>query len=363
MTDLQFIRENNCIVFECISGSRSYGLDIATSDTDIKGVFILPKENFYGLGYIEQVSNESNDIVFYELKRFFELLQRNNPNILELLSVPAECVLYRHPVFEAMQPELFLSKLCRQTFANYAYSQIKKAKGLNKKIHKPVDKERKNILHFCYVTEDNSSRPLEHWLHDNNLQQEHCGLAAMSHMRDMYAVYYDHAGTLGYKGIMHKEASNDVSLSSIPKGEQPLSYLYFNKDAYSVYCKEYREYWEWVEKRNEARYNNTLEHGKNYDAKNMMHVFRLLDMAEEIATGRGIITKRPNRDHLLSIRQGMFSYEELVMQAEQRIAHINQLFDRSGLPEEPDERVVNKLMVDIREKFYAIFGNGSGRIS
>jgi hypothetical protein len=82
-------------------------------------------------------------------------------------------------------------------------------------------------------------------------------------------------------------------------------------------------------------------------------VFRLLDMAEEIATGKGIITKRPNREQLLSIRKGDFGYEELVAEAEQRIERINDLFDKSGLPEEPDARVVNKLMVDIRENFYA----------
>ena len=47
----------------------------------------------------------------------------------------------------------------------------------------------------------------------------------------------------------------------------------------------------------------------------MMHVFRLLDMAGEIATGKGVIVRRPNRDFLLSIRKGDFEYEELVKQA------------------------------------------------
>ncbi len=42
----------------------------------------------------------------------------------------------------------------------------------------------------------------------------------------------------------------------------------------------------WVEHRNKARYNTNIEHGKNYDSKNLMHTFRLLDMAEEIARER-----------------------------------------------------------------------------
>lgn len=350
--DIQWLRENNCIVLECISGSKSYGLQVATSDTDIKGVFILPKETFYSLVEVEQVSNESNDIVFYELKRFFDLLARNNPNTLELLGTPEDCVLYRHPLMKNVKPELFLSKLCRSTFADYAYSQIKKAKGLNKKIHKPMDKERKSILDFCNVIVDNGTRPLSSWLAEKDLDQSRCGLAALNHMRDMYVLFYDESGAICYKGIMHKERSTDVALSSIPKGEQPLTYLHFNKDGYSSYCKEHKEYWDWVEKRNEARYENTLQHGKNYDSKNMMHVFRLLDMAEEIATGKGVIVRRPNRHFLLSIRKGDFEYEELVKQAEDRIEQINELFERSDLREAPDMGLLNEMLVGIREKYY-----------
>lgn len=350
--DIQWLRDNNCIVLECISGSNSYGLQVATSDIDIKSVFILPKEKFYGLGEVDQVSNESNDIVFYELKRFFELLARNNPNILELLGTPEDCVLYRHPLMENVTAELFLSKLCRGTFADYAYSQIKKAKGLNKKIHKPLDKERKSILDFCNVIVDNGTKPLLLWLAEEGLSQNRCGLAALNHMRDMYVLFYDATESLRYKGIMHKENSNDVALSSIPKGEQPLTYLHFNKDGYSSYCKEYKEYWDWVAKRNEARYENTLQHGKNYDSKNMMHVFRLLDMAEEIATGKGVLVRRPDRDFLLSIRKGDFEYEDLVKKAEERIDRINDLFAKSNLPDTPDEKMLNEMLIAIRENFY-----------
>ena len=36
-----------------------------------------------------------------------------------------------------------LSKLCEHTFGKFALSQIKKAKGLKKKIVNPIEKERK----------------------------------------------------------------------------------------------------------------------------------------------------------------------------------------------------------------------------
>ncbi|MBS1618929.1 MAG: nucleotidyltransferase domain-containing protein [Bacteroidetes bacterium] len=345
------LRLSKIKVLECISGSRSYGLATATSDTDIRGVYIVPRQQYYGLEYPPQISNETNDIVFYELHRLFELLYRNNPNILELLSVPEDCVLYRHPLLSELKAELFLSRLCNDSFAKYAYSQIKKAKGLNKKVLNPMEKERKTILHFCHIIVSNQSVPLLQWLADNDWRQEQCGLTAISHVRDTYALYYSPIEGL-LKGIMYKEDSNDVSLSSVARGMEPMGTMYFNRDGYSQYCKTYREYWQWVDDRNEVRYENTLEHGKNYDAKNMMHVFRLLDMAEEIARYQKVIVRRPNREYLLQIKAGEFLYEDLLQQAEERIARVNELFEISALPPMPDRTKVEELLISIRERFY-----------
>ena len=127
------------LLFKGISGSQAYGLALPHSDVDMKGVFVLPQKEFYGLQYTDQLNNESNDLVYYELKKFVDLLVKNNPNILELLSTPDDCVLYRHAVMNQLQPARFLSRLCNQTFAGYASAQIKKARGLNKKIVNPGD--------------------------------------------------------------------------------------------------------------------------------------------------------------------------------------------------------------------------------
>jgi tRNA U34 5-carboxymethylaminomethyl modifying enzyme MnmG/GidA len=178
-------------------------------------------------------------------------------------------------------------------------------------------------------------------------------------MRHVYALYYDaQAGQtqgqerLGFKGIFRKEESNDVAVSSVPKGMLPLGYLYFNKDGYSTYCKEYKEYWEWVSTRNDERYANTLQHGKNYDAKNMMHTIRLLEMASEIAQQGKVIVRRPNRDFLLQIRRGDFSYEELVSMAEDKTKKMEQVYKQALLPNQPDYAAVNALLVELRKKWY-----------
>jgi hypothetical protein len=349
---LQAHRE--CLLLESVSGSRAYGLALPESDTDLKGVFLLPKREFFGFGYVEQVGSTGGDEVYYELKRYAELLCRNNPNLLELLATPPDCVRYRHPLMARFTPELFLSKRCEETFAGYAHSQIKKARGLNKKILRPVDPERKSVLDFCHVVEGQGSVPLPEWLRSRGFRQEDCGLAAIPHFRDGYALF--HGGALPmeerFRGIVSGPDANEVSLSAIPKGLAPAGILHFNKDGYSVYCREYREYRDWVAARNEARYRNTLEHGKHYDAKNMMHTFRLLHMALEIATEGRVNVRRPDREFLLGIRRGEFAYEDLVRRAEEKLAEIRAAYAASVLPETPDSAAVETVLAELREELY-----------
>jgi hypothetical protein len=352
--NIEYVRNKSRILLECISGSRAYGLDLPTSDTDIKGVFALSKKDFYGLTYTDQVNNETNDIVFYELKRFIELLVKNNPNLLDLLSSPEDCILFKDPVMNLIKPEMFLSRLCKTTFGEYAMTQIKKAKGLNKKISNPIDKERKSVLDFCYVAKDQGAISLKDWLVEKGYDQSRCGLVKIARMNDIYALFYDIDNTFKFKGVIHKESANEVALSSVPKGIQPESILSFNRNGYSLYCREYKEYWEWVGKRNNERYENTVAHGKNYDAKNMMHVFRLLDMAEEIALYKRVIVRRPNREHLLSIRKGDFMYEDLVKQAEEKIESIHEIYEKSDLPDAPDLNRAENLLVAMRESLYSL---------
>ncbi len=347
---IEELKEKGLIILECISGSRAYGLDTPSSDTDIKGVFLLPKKDFYGLEYTAQVSNPTNDIVYYELGRYMELLAVNNPNILELLNTPKSAVLYKHPFLEEINSELILSKLCKNTFGKFALSQIKKAKGLKKKIVNPVRKERKNILSFCYVNYGQGSIPLKKLLEIKNWKQENCGLINIAHMKNLFGLFYSE--TISYNGIIKNELSNDIRLSSIPKEEKQEALLYFNKDGYSKYCKEYKEYWNWVENRNEVRYKNTKNHGKNYDAKNMMHTFRLLEMAIEIGKDREINVQRPNRNFLLDIKNGIYEYEDLLIMAQERQEEMEKFFENSKLPERPNIELISELAYKLRDKFY-----------
>ena len=350
------LRQQRLILFEAVSGSRAYGTDLPHSDTDLKGVFVLPEKEFFGLTYIPQITNETNDEVFYELRRFVELLLKNNPTVLELLGTPADCIIYQHPLFAEFKATDFLSKLCRQSFAEYAVAQIRKAQGLNKKINHPEPPGRKSVLDFCYVTVGTGAQPVVTWLVRQGIDAEQCGLANVPHLTDLYALFVDRslARTLGYRGLVrHPETSQDVQLSAVPKGEEPVAYLSFNRNGYGVYCRAFREYWEWTEKRNKERYENTIQHGKNYDAKNMLHVFRLLQMAEEIALTGEIHVRRANREFLLRIRRGEFAYTELIAEADQLVARVEAAFAGSTLPLAPDATAAEAALRRVRRAFYA----------
>ena len=346
---LEELYAKDIIVFECLSGSHAYGLATPESDVDVKGVFILPEEEYLGMTYVEQVSNETNDIVYYELRRFMELLSKSNPNILEMLYTPEDTIRKMDPAFERIRSMNLLSKQCKESFGGYAMTQVRKAKGLNKKILNPVEKQRKSVLDFCYVPYGQGAIPVEEFLGLKQLDQDHCGLAKIPHMQEMYGLYY---GDSSFKGIIRKENADEVALSSIPKAMEPISIMSFNKSGYSKHCKEYKEYWDWVAKRNDVRYQNTLTHGKNYDAKNMMHTIRLLTMCEEIGRECKLNVRRSDRDFLLKIKRGEFEYRQLLAMAEAKIRRIEEVYEDSNLSDSPNLSTLNNQLVLIRKEYY-----------
>ncbi|TXF89973.1 nucleotidyltransferase [Neolewinella aurantiaca] len=339
------------LLLNCRSGSHAYGLATETSDEDFRGVFYAAKHDFYAGAAPEQVADANNDRVYYELGRFVELLTKANPTALELLASPAEAILYRHPVMEQLRIEDFLTKACKNTFAGYAITQIRKARGLNKKVHNPMPKERKPVEHFCYVLTDGKSIPLLTWLSKTSFASCDLALVRIDHTRGVYAVYHDPGGTWA-EGITSGPNANDVHLSSVPKGQKCLTYLSFNHDGYSVYCRNHREYWQWVGARNDVRYESTLSHGQGYDSKNMMHTIRLLDMAIEIFRDGQLNVLRPDRDFLLRVKAGAFPLDTVLEMAESRLAALEAYAAKSNLPATVDKAMAAGRLVGMREELY-----------
>jgi predicted nucleotidyltransferase len=392
---LDYIKENNLILFSCIAGSHAYGTNIETSDVDERGVYIAELDDVLSNNYPEQINDSTNDIVYYEIGRFLSLVSTNNPNILEFLNSPKDCIKYVNPLFDLIigHKEDFITKSCRNSFGGYARAQIKKAKGLNKKQNWEKDKViRKDLLDFCYVISGEKSIPWRKWNEYGTFDEKFIGAVNIPNARDIYALFYDIKSDrcfserhklsfredeiyaykktgikigLGYKGLVntgHEDEdgkvnygiSNQLRLSSIPKGEECIAVIHFNKDGYSEHCKDYKEYQDWLETRNTTRYVETQEHGQQIDGKNMLHCMRLINMATEIAEGKGIQVRRKDKDYLLSIRRGEVDLNTLIKTADESIENMDSLFDNSNLPNSVDMNLINNLTIKVRREFYKL---------
>jgi predicted nucleotidyltransferase len=370
-----------------IRGSHAYGTNIETSDTDYSGIFIQSEDDILGNKYIEQINDDKNDTVIYEIRRFLELLGSNNPTVLELLNTPEDCVIYKDPIFDLVlnDREKFITKICAKSLGGYAKQQISKAKGQNKKQNWEKDKvTRKEVLDFVYVIEGEKSIPWKIW-NDNKYEEKFIGVVNVPNARDIYAVYFDQDAfcmfsesisestrkTLievrresgksmgfGYKGLVktgegvNSTESNALRLSSIPKDEKAICVITYNKDGYTQHCNDYKSYQTWLEQRNEARWVDVQSHGQKIDGKNMMHCMRLIQMSREIAEGKGIVVRRPNAKELISIRKGEVDLQTLIDKVEKEIVEIDKLFEESNLPDMVDNKLIHNLIVKIRKEIY-----------
>lgn len=347
---LERVRKPDVLLFDAVAGSHAYGTNIASSDQDRRGVFVAPDSILGGLDHIDQVSDERSDQVYYELGRFVELLLRNNPNALEMIAIPNDCVKFRHPLFDLLPPSVFLSKLCEKTFGEYAMGQIRKARGLNKKIVNPQPEQRHSMLHFCQVPEGQGSVPLLDWLEKHGIDPLMCGVTAVRNAADLFAIYQNDRGA--YRGLVSPRDPDSLVFSSVPKEAQPVCWMHFNEDAFKAHCKAHREYWEWVAQRNEERFITNTSHGRGYDSKNLMHTIRLLEMAGEIAREGVLHVRRPNREFLLEVRSGKYTYDELVAKAEELHAGLAPAYAKSNLQDAPDRNLINGHLVEIRNEFW-----------
>ena len=415
-------KKRGLIAYTYKRGSHSQNLNGPDSDEDFGGVYFAPYDSVLGLGYDyeEEISDEKHDETYWEFGKWMSLIAKGNPSALESLFVPREMVVgYVGPEIQSVieKRDQFISKEVVKALAGYAFNQIKKARGLGKKIVNPVT-ERKDVLDFCHTFKGQGSQPIKEFLAENHLDQKYCGLVNIPNMPDVYGVYYDwaayfhfenidwyggegkfypnedgnggiyeHYGVktpfnkfikerknknderpegseiykritdkefFGYGGIVQPDEidrSNTVRLSSIPKGEHPICFMTYNKDAYTCHCREYREYQEWVENRNQKRYSKAVEAG--YNQKNMCHCIRLLTMAKEISEGKGFkLWRTDDRDFLMGIKNGDYTYEYLIDYAEKLLKEVEENLPKCNLPDQVDKDYVSNLTGVLRKAHY-----------
>jgi uncharacterized protein len=115
------------IIYQCVVGSRAYGLATEQSDTDRRGIYLPPAELHWSLhGLPEQIEDRTTEECYWELQKFILLAMKANPNVLECLYTPL--VDHASPIAQELlaQRAIFVSKLIYQTFNGYVLSQFRR---------------------------------------------------------------------------------------------------------------------------------------------------------------------------------------------------------------------------------------------
>lgn len=133
-------------ILSVVVGSRAFGLATAASDTDRRGVYVAPTEDFWRLTKPPtHVEGPLPEQFSWEAERFCALALAANPNILEVLHSPlTERSTPLGEELRALSPA-FLSRRAHQTYARYAQSQFAKARARRERTGEP---RWKHVLHL-----------------------------------------------------------------------------------------------------------------------------------------------------------------------------------------------------------------------
>jgi uncharacterized protein len=163
-----------CIAYETIMGSMAYGVSSDSSDMDVYGFCVPPRDDVFphlrgeipGFGrqlqrfeqfqqhHIEDKDalagkGREYDLTIFSLVKFFQLAMENNPNIVDSLFTPRECVLFCNQIGERVREkrQIFLHKGAWHKFKGYSYSQVHK---MELKTPEKDSKRAQNIEEFGF---------------------------------------------------------------------------------------------------------------------------------------------------------------------------------------------------------------------
>jgi uncharacterized protein len=341
------------VIFRGVTGSRAYGLARPESDTDVCGIFAVPASaNLSIRATVQHVADERNNTTYFSIARALEMAAESNPNITELFYLPDDCVLHTTPEMQLLLDNrgLFISKKAYETYIGYAVAQVRKARGHNKWINNPQPEATPRKEDFCWFiapAADAGKWPLRPVpLAATPIVLAECHCASVEHIAHLYRLY--HYGPSA-KGVFR---NGNLVCEAIPAGDEHthcIGLLIFNREAYEHAHRDHQHYWSWMANRNTTRWQ-TQERGEiDYDAKNMMHTFRLLfSGAKVLEEGQPLVRVEGEQQALLKdILAGAFKYDELAARADELIAGLGRLLEKSQLPAQPDLLRIDALLREI----------------
>lgn len=345
------------ILFEVVAGSHAYGTAHTNSDRDIRGVFAVPAAAYLSLTPpAPQISDERSDVVYFSLRRFLELAASGNANAIEILHTPGDCVLR---AAEAFRPVLesrgrFATRSAAAGLLAFALAQVKKARGRNRWVNRPQPEAPPAKEDFCWIIPAHPSpgtwpgRPVA--AADSGLELAECHVASVEHGTNLYRLY--HYGSSA-RGVFR---DGNVACESIPREDEAVRYvglLVYNRTAYEQATRDHQHYWIWRRERNEARWSTDGTALLDYDAKNMMHTFRLLFSCRHLLRTGAPLVRMAGEElaELGAVRRGEFTYEVLSARTAALEGEIRAALAESRLPEECPRNLVDELLFEVTARW------------
>lgn len=307
---------NDRLLLSVKHGSHAYGLNTPTSDLDIKGICIEPKEYFFGFAknfeqHIQEASKGyEHDLVIYSFKKFAKLATDCNPTIVECLFVQDQDILFCNSYGQEIRDfrQNFLSSKAKHTFLGFAHSQLKRIK-----------------THRAWLRNPPSEPP----------SRKEFGLPETMGMTK--------AEIGAFEALEKRAMVEELSKEAIV--------LYTKEKAYKNKKAEWDSYQTWLRQRNPVRAEMEAKFG--FDGKFALHMIRLYRTCKELLeTGQLNVKRTWDREDLLSIRAGAWTFERLVEEAERLEAECDELYKTSTvLPKSPNVNKIDAFVIDLTERY------------
>lgn len=294
----------NYIIFETLVGSHLYGTTTKDSDTDYRGICVPPFEIMNNLFLNFEQKDSWNGIfedrVIYNIKKFFKLCADANPSIIEILFIPERFWIKHKPIWYKIleKRNLFLSKKAKYTFTGYAHSQLQKIK-----------------THRQWLLNPPKRKPT----------RENFGLSLNPR-------------------ISYEQMSALITLPADIVLEEFREEARLEK-SYRDAKHEWDQYDNWKNTRNKIRAE--LEEKYGYDCKHACHLIRLMSEGKELLMSGYISFPRPDAEELLEIKNGKYTYDELLSKVENFDADFEHFYEKSKLSHSADVKGITELYLEI----------------
>lgn len=350
-SNVSWVKENT--IYLTKHGSQCYGTNRPDSDLDLRGVCIPPKKYYLGVleNFEQSISNEPVDITVFGINKFTKMALDNNPNALEIIFTDPSDHLFVSDIGQSLLDirEDFLSKKCRFTLAGYAKSQLKRIHTHRRWLLNPILKKPERIdfelpenhklipEHQLLEIEAAIRKVLEDWQPDTSGMDNDVAIKFKNELYDTLVdlkVNHDDMDLYAarYLGL------NDNLVEAFKKERQ-----------YKTALRDWKNYKEWETERNEVRAK--LEAQFHYDTKHGMHLVRLYRQCLELLETGKLNVRRPDAKELLEIRNGAWTYDQLIEWSHKQDKLIDAAYITSTLPKEPNRNKINNWLISTVHSF------------